>query len=114
MKKSLLTTTMMSAITSAFLLMSGQAVAHHPSADVNPNYESVDENIGDMHNTVIDARIAESEDDDLMSSTARGADSVDSPTMGGGDGANMDQTSNQSVDMAPGNGSTSTRGNSRR
>ena len=116
MKKTLLTTTMMSAI--AALMMSSQVAAHHPSADVNPNYDAIDENISDMHNTVIDARIEEAEDDDLMASTARGMDAVDSPTTAAGDGANSDQTSSQAggqVEMAPGNGSTtSMRGGSRR
>ena len=59
MKKTLLTSTLLMTFASA------SAFAHHPSADVNPNYDSVDENISDMHNTVIDARIEETEDDDM-------------------------------------------------
>lgn len=116
MKKSLLTTTMLAIVSS--LSITGQVAAHHPSADNNPNYDVVDANISDMHNTVIDARIEEAEDDDLMASTARGMDAVDSPTTASGDGSNADQTSSQSAQQvvtAPGNGSTSsTRGNSRR
>ena len=57
MKKSLVATAVLMTFASA------SAFAHHPSADVNPNYDRVDENISDMHNTVIDARI----DDDMGS-----------------------------------------------
>jgi hypothetical protein len=68
----LLKTTMIAAIAS--LGISSQAWAHHPSEDMNPNYDVVDEQISDMHNEVIDDMMTE--DADLMSSTARGMDAT--------------------------------------
>lgn len=113
MKKTLLKTTMIAAI--ATLGMNGQAWAHHPSADTNPNYEMVDDQVSDMHNEVIDAML---EDSDMLSSTARGMDATSSPSMASGDGATSMQAATQSaaqVDVAPGRGAASTaRGNSRR
>ncbi|MEJ2321460.1 MAG: hypothetical protein P8Z31_03685 [Gammaproteobacteria bacterium] len=52
MKKTLLTTTMIAAV--AALGLNGQAWAHHPSEDTNPNFETVDDLVSDMHNEVID------------------------------------------------------------
>lgn len=99
MKKTLLKTVMLSAIAS--LAMSGSVLAHHPSEDNNPNFDVVDANISDMHNTVIDAMM---EDSDLMASTNQGMDG--GPSMAAGDGANANETSTESggqVDVAPGN-----------
>jgi len=73
----LLKTTMIAAIAS--LGISNQSWAHHPSEDMNPNYDVVDEQVSDMHNEAIDSML---EDDDLMSSTARG---MDATSMGSGD-----------------------------
>ena len=113
MNKTLLKTTMIAAI--ATLGMNGQAWAHHPSADMNPNYETVDDLVSDMHNEVIDDMM---ETSDLLSSTARGMDATSSPSMASGDGANTMQAATQSttqVDVAPGRGASSvTRGSSRR
>lgn len=82
MNKQVLKTTMIAAIAS--LGINSQAWAHHPSADMNPNYEMVDDQISDMHNEVIDAMMAE--DADLMSSTARGMDATSMTTsMASGD-----------------------------
>ena len=83
MKKHVLKTTMIAAIAS--LGINSQAWAHHPSEDMNPNYEMVDDQVSDMHNEVIDAML---EDSDLMSSTARGMDATSMTTsMASGDSA---------------------------
>ena len=113
MKKTLLTTTMMSAIVS--LMMSGQVAAHHPSEDVNPNFDIVDENISDSHNEVIDARLEDAEDDDMMASTSRGMDASGSQTRSADSGAaNTDHTSSL-AETSTGNGGNASRGgNSRR
>ena len=112
MNKTLINTAILAA--TASLAMSGQAWAHHPSEDMNPNFEFVDEQVSDMHIEIIDAML---EDGDLMSSTARGMDAVDSPAMASGDGANASQDSTQSASqvlVAPGPGSsTAARGGSR-
>lgn len=108
MKNTILKTTALAAIAS--LTMSGYVWAHHPSEDMNPNFETVDENISDIHNTVIDAMM---EDGDLMASTSQGMDGGE-PTMAEGDGANASQSSEQAaaqtdsqVVSAPGAGSNS-------
>ena len=113
MKKTLVTTTMMSAIAS--LMISGQVAAHHPSADVNPNFDTVDANISEAHNDAIDAMLADAEDDDMMSSTTRGADASGSQDRAGGSGAaNIDQTSSLAETSTGGGGNGSMGGNSRR
>jgi hypothetical protein len=114
MNMTVLKTTMIAAIAS--LGISSQAWAHHPSADMNPNYEIVDSQISDMHNEVIDAMM---EDADLMSSTARGMDATSmTASRASGDGANASQAAARSsvqVDVAPGRGSqTAARGSGRR
>ena len=81
MNKHVLKTTMLAAIAS--LGISSQVWAHHPSEEMNPNFEMVDEQVSDMHNEAIDAMI---EDGDLMSSTARGMDATSMTTsMASGD-----------------------------
>jgi hypothetical protein len=105
MKKTLLKTTMIAAI--ATLGLNGQAWAHHPSEDTNPNFDTVDDLVSDMHNEVIDPML---EDGDLMSSTARGMDATSSPSMASGDGAIASQASTQAATQmtsAPGRGDTS-------
>jgi hypothetical protein len=114
MKKHVMKTTMIAAIAS--LGISSQAWAHHPSEDMNPNYDFVDGQVSDMHNEVIDAML---EDADLMSSTARGMDATTmTASMAAGDGANASQAAAQAsaqVDTAPGRGSASAaRGSGRR
>ncbi len=71
MRKKVLKTTMLAAITS--LGISNLAWGHHPSEDMNPNYDIVDDQVSDMHNEAIDAML---EDGDLMSSTAQGMDAT--------------------------------------
>ena len=105
MNKTLLKTTMIAAIAS--LTMGGQVWAHHPSEDMNPNFDFVDEQVSDIHIENIDEML---EDGDLMASTARGMDSNMSPNTAVGDGANTFQDANQSgaqVSVVPGRGSTS-------
>ena len=112
MKKTIINTTVLATI--ATLAFAPLASAHHPSEDVNPNYEMVDENISDMHIEIIDAML---EDGDLMSSTNRGSDAVDSPMMADGVGANDSETATQSatqVTIAPGQGTSSATRGSRR
>lgn len=99
MKKTILKTTMLAAIAS--LTMSGYVSAHHPSEDVNPNFATVDEQISDQHNIIIDAML---EDGDFMGGAVRAMDSNETPTVAGGDAISGDsattsQTSNQG--MAP-------------
>jgi hypothetical protein len=107
MNKSVLTTTMIAAIAS--LGISSQAWAHHPSADMNPNYEMVDDQVSDMHNEVIDAMMAE--DADLMSSTARGMDATSMTTsMASGDSADASMATTRGAAQtvsAPGPGNAS-------
>ena len=69
--------------------------AHHPSADVNPNYDEVDDQISDQHNIIIGAMLEE--DDSLMASTLRGTDNADEARAAAGDGANASQATNQSA-----------------
>jgi len=105
MKKRVLNSTILAAI--ATLTFSPFVAAHHPSEDVNPNFDLVDSRISDMHNEVIDAMY---EDGDLMATTARGTDAVSSPTMSTGVGANATETATQSatqVTSAPGRGTGS-------
>jgi hypothetical protein len=64
MIKTLVKTAILAA--AASLAMSGQSWAHHPSADMNPNYDFVDGQVSDTHNEVIDAML---EDGDLMRSS---------------------------------------------
>jgi hypothetical protein len=114
MKKQVLKTTMLAAIAS--IGISSQTWAHHPSEEMNPNFEMVDDQVSDMHNEVIDAML---EDADLMSSTARGMDATTmTASMAAGDGANASQAAAQAsaqVDTAPGLGSASAaRGSGRR
>jgi hypothetical protein len=115
MNMTVLKTTMIAAIAS--LGISSQAWAHHPSEEMNPNFDQVDEQVSDMHNEVIDAMMAE--DADLMSSTARGMDATTMTTsMASGDGANASRAATSSsaqVTTAPGRGaSTAARGSGRR
>ena len=115
MKKTILKTTVLAAIAS--LAMSGYTWAHHPSEEMNPNYDTIDENISDIHNTVMDAMLEDAEDDSLMASTSQGMDGGE-PTMADGVGANASQSSAQAaaqtdsqVVSAPGAGSNNaTRG----
>ena len=101
MNKTLLKTTMIAAIAS--LSMGGQVWAHHPSEDMNPNFDLVDEQVSDMHIEIIDEML---EDGDLMSSTARGMDSTMSPNMAEGGGASTFQSGGQ-VSVVSGRGSAS-------
>ena len=64
MNKTTFKTAMIAAVAS--LAMSGQTWAHHPSADMNPNYDFVDSQISEMHNLIIDEML---EDGDTMTST---------------------------------------------
>lgn len=73
MKKQLLTTAFVMTFASTAVF------AHHPSADVNPNYDSVDENISDMHNTVI-------EDDDMGSAAMDDVSAVTDDAVASGAG----------------------------
>jgi hypothetical protein len=105
MKKTILSSTILAAITA--LTFAPLASAHHPSEDMNPNFDFVDEQVSDMHIEIIDAML---EDGDLMSSTSRGSDAVTSPTMAEGVGANSSETATQSatqITTAPGNGASS-------
>jgi hypothetical protein len=101
-----LRTAMIAAIAS--LGISSQAGAHHPSADMNPNYEVVDGQISDMHNEAIDSML---EDSDLMSSTARGMDATSMTTsMASGDSADASMATTRGASQtvsAPGPGSAS-------
>lgn len=89
MKKQVLKTTIFAAIAS--LGVSSLAWAHHPSEDMNPNYEMVDGQVSDMHNEAIDAML---EDDDLMSSTAQG---MDATSMVSGDSSNASMATTRGV-----------------
>ena len=64
MNKTLHKTAMLAAV--ATFIMAGPTWAHHPSEEMNPNYDFVDEQISDMHNEIIDAML---EDGDMMSSS---------------------------------------------
>lgn len=88
----------------ASLVMSGYVSAHHPSEDMNPNFDTIDENISDMHIIVVDGLLEDAEDDDLMASTAQGSDAIEAPNSASGDGANSSQVSNAATtpDSAPG------------
>jgi hypothetical protein len=101
MNTKVLKATMIAAIAS--LGISSQAWAHHPSEDMNPNYDLVDDQVSDMHNEAIDSML---EDADLMASTARGMDATTmTASMAAGDGANASQTAAQAstqVDTTPG------------
>ncbi|MDJ0807709.1 MAG: hypothetical protein QNJ78_12860 [Gammaproteobacteria bacterium] len=79
----------------ASLAMSGYAFAHHPSEDMNPNFDTITDTISDNHMTVIDGMM---EDDSLMANTSQGMDGGEANTAAG-DGANANQTSN--VGAAP-------------
>jgi len=66
MNKALLKTAVFAAITS--FAVTGQAWAHHPSEDTNPNFDFVDEQISDMHIEIVDEML---EDDDSMMNSMR-------------------------------------------
>lgn len=66
MNKALLKTAVFATITS--FAVTGQTWAHHPSEDVNPNYDFVDEQISDMHDEAIDERM---EDGDSFMNSLR-------------------------------------------
>ena len=100
MKKTILKITMLASIAS--LAMSGSVLAHHPSLEVVPESVLDLQNVSENHDEIVTSLM---EDNDLMASTARGMDAVDSPNTTMGDGATSSQTTNQSespTDTAPG------------
>ena len=94
MKKTIFTNSLLAALCS--LSMSGYVFAHHPSEDMNPNFDFVDEQVSDMHNEIIDAML---EDDSLMGSTSRSSGASD-PTVASGDAVASQAASQTSMSGA--------------
>jgi hypothetical protein len=68
MNKTLLKTALFAIVTS--FAMSGQTWAHHPSEDMNPNFDFVDGQISEMHIEIIDEMLEDG--DSMISSRSMG------------------------------------------